>query len=67
MMRIIPEVTPLLAHDKPRSIGLIETLSHLWCKYLHTAVMWPMNGYYHCGVCNRRYPVPWGQDRQLQS
>jgi hypothetical protein len=47
--------------------GLMERLSYWWCRYMHTAVMWPMNGYYHCRVCHRRYPVPWEHGSKLQS
>jgi hypothetical protein len=34
----------------------------LWCSLMHTAPMWPIHGRYDCGVCGRRYLVPWGED-----
>lgn len=34
-------------------------LGQLWCTVAHDAVMWPMHGYYRCGVCLRLHPVPW--------
>ncbi len=32
---------------------------NLWCRLLHPAPMWPVNGRYRCPVCLRSYPVPW--------
>ncbi len=35
--------------------------SNLWCRLMHPAPMWPVNGHYRCSVCLRSYPVPWEQ------
>ncbi len=31
----------------------------VWCKLMHPAPMWPVNGHYQCPACLRSYPVPW--------
>jgi hypothetical protein len=31
----------------------------LWCDLMHTSPRWPIHGHYECGVCGRRFPVPW--------
>ncbi len=36
-------------------------LTNLWCKAMHPAPMWPINGHYVCPRCLRSYPVPWEQ------
>jgi hypothetical protein len=30
-----------------------------WCKLMHPAPMWPINGYYRCPACLREHRVPW--------
>jgi len=37
----------------------------LWCHFMHDAPMWSIHGEYECGVCGRRYSVPWAGDRLL--
>jgi len=64
-MHSTPEPMRVAAPARSKCVGFIERLSYLWCRYLHTAVRWPINGYYHCGVCSRRYPVPWHNVRQF--
>lgn len=39
-------------------------LGTLWCKSMHPAPMWPMNGHYQCPTCLRSYPVPWEHPRE---
>jgi len=56
------EVMKLVAVDRPRSIGMIERLSELWCRHMHNAVMWPIGNHYQCRVCLRRHPVQWDRD-----
>jgi len=36
-----------------------EKIGTLWCELMHSSPMWPIHGQYECGVCGRRYPVPW--------
>jgi len=28
-----------------------------WCTLMHESLMWPVHGYYECGICSRRYPA----------
>jgi hypothetical protein len=42
-----------------RDISWIERLGDLWCKYMHTAMTWPIHGHYLCRTCHREYAVPW--------
>ena len=37
----------------------IERLRAAWCYFMHASVRWPIHGWYECGTCGRRYPVPW--------
>lgn len=37
----------------------VDKLGAVWCRFMHNAPMWPIHGYYECGVCGRNYPVPW--------
>ncbi len=39
--------------------ALGSRLAQLWCKAMHPAPMWPVNGHYYCPACLRTYPVPW--------
>ncbi len=57
----------LVVADKLHSIDWIGKLGSLWCRYLHTAVMWPIHGHYSCRVCLRRYPVPWESTRAARA
>jgi hypothetical protein len=33
----------------------------LWCSLMHDSPRWPVHGHYECGVCGRRYRVPWAE------
>lgn len=30
-----------------------------WCSLMHNCPRWPIHGRYDCGICGRRYRVPW--------
>jgi hypothetical protein len=53
----------LLAFPSPESgaarNSAARTLGDLWCRLMHTSIMWPVHGYYACATCGRLYPVPW--------
>lgn len=34
-------------------------LSLRWCRFAHTAIMWPVHGQYQRGTCGRRHPIAW--------
>jgi len=36
-----------------------STIAIRWCRTMHSAVMWPMNGRYVCLRCLREYTVDW--------
>jgi len=38
---------------------MLNRISELWCKKMHTRAMWPIHGKYICQVCLREYPVVW--------
>jgi hypothetical protein len=38
---------------------MINWISVLWCKKMHTKAMWPIHGRYICPQCLRTYPVVW--------
>ena len=38
---------------------MINKISELWCKKMHTNAMWPIHGRYICPQCLRTYPVAW--------
>ncbi len=44
-----------------RSPNLWETAAATWCRAMHPAPMWPVNGQYRCPQCLRTFPVPWEQ------
>ncbi len=40
----------------------------LWCRFMHASPTWPIHGHYHCGVCGRRFEVPWEvEERSVQA
>ena len=41
----------------------VRTLGDLWCKLMHSSIMWPVHGYYACATCGRLYRVPWANIR----
>ncbi len=43
--------------------GLWSYLADTWCKLMHPAPMWPVNGRYQCPKCLRSYRVPWEENR----
>lgn len=45
------------SHHRPS--GLWEKVAETWCRAMHPAPMWPVNGQYRCPTCLRTYPVPW--------
>lgn len=45
---------------QPNSRGkLFARLGQGWCRLWHSDITWPVNGYYECRKCGRRFPVPW--------
>ena len=42
-----------------RFVIAFEAISRAWCYVMHPDPLWPMNGYYRCPRCHRRYRVPW--------
>lgn len=40
-------------------LSIRSKLGEFWCRLVHEEIMWPVNGYYECRVCLRRYPVVW--------
>lgn len=42
-----------------RVLSAFEQLGRAWCKVMHPDPTWPVNGYYRCPRCHRRYRVPW--------
>lgn len=42
-------------------------LGDLWCAFMHASPMWPIHGHYECGVCGRRFLVPWEEHREEHS
>lgn len=38
---------------------MLSRLLSLYCRLVHPAPMWPVNGRYTCRTCFRSYPVPW--------
>lgn len=46
--------------DRRRGLsGLFARLGNQWCRLMHSDITWPVNGYYSCRKCHRRFPVPW--------
>ncbi len=39
---------------------MLNWLSGLWCRSMHSGATWPMHGKYVCPKCWREYPVSWG-------
>lgn len=39
--------------------GLFGRLGDQWCRWMHSDITWPVNGFYSCRKCYRRFPVPW--------
>lgn len=41
---------------------MIDTIARWFCRMFHARyTRQPINGYYVCGRCLRRYPVLWGK------
>ena len=38
---------------------MMNWISQLWCKKMHSQPMWPIHGKYICPQCLREYPVAW--------
>jgi hypothetical protein len=38
-----------------------ERIADLWCRLMHTALVWPSHGQYECRPCGRRHRVCWEQ------
>jgi hypothetical protein len=38
---------------------MLNWISELWCKKMHSRAMWPIHGKYICPNCLRSYPVAW--------
>jgi hypothetical protein len=48
---------------------MLNWLSELWCRSMHSGAMWPMHGKYVCPKCWREYPIYWGNaaEERLQA
>lgn len=40
---------------------LSDRIGMLWCSLMHDSAKWPIHGHYECGLCGRKYEVPWDQ------
>jgi hypothetical protein len=38
---------------------MINKISELWCRKMHTKAMWPIHGRYICPQCLRTHAVVW--------
>ena len=38
---------------------MLNRISELWCRKMHTRAMWPIHGKYICRDCMREYTVTW--------
>ena len=38
---------------------MLNRISELWCKKMHSRAMWPIHGRYICPDCLREYRVAW--------
>jgi hypothetical protein len=38
---------------------MIDRISELWCRNMHSKAMWPIHGRYICSECYREYRVEW--------
>jgi hypothetical protein len=47
------------AARRVRVAGWLTRLGAGWCRLMHSEIAWPVNGYYWCRKCYRRFPVPW--------
>lgn len=47
-------------------LSIFERLLVLWCRLMHHATMWPINGRYECRICGRTYAVPWESERLVR-
>lgn len=39
--------------------AIASKFERFWCRMLHPAPMWPVNGHYICPQCQLRYRVTW--------
>ena len=46
---------------------MMNWISALWCKSMHSRPMWPMHGKYICSTCLREYPVIWDARAERQA
>jgi uncharacterized protein YbaR (Trm112 family) len=46
---------------------MLNRISELWCKKMHSKAMWPIHGRYICPQCFRAYPVAWEDPAVLQN
>lgn len=44
-----------------RSFRFNGGIGAAWCSRMHDSPRWPIHGRYECGVCGRRFRVPWGE------
>jgi hypothetical protein len=40
-------------------VQMLDWISGIWCRNMHTEAMWPIHGKYVCKRCLREYPVAW--------
>jgi hypothetical protein len=51
-----------IAASAPRcAFRFTDKVGAAWCLLMHDAPRWPIRGHYICGICGRRYRVPWAE------
>jgi hypothetical protein len=45
---------------------MLNWISELWCKRMHSGAMWPIHGKYICPDCLREYPVVWERSAKAE-
>ena len=46
---------------------MFRLVGEFWCKAVHARPMWPINGYYICSRCLRKYPIDWAASRNAEA
>jgi hypothetical protein len=51
--------TPWPAESSEELTDMLNWISDLWCRKMHTQAMWPIHGKYICPQCLREHRVAW--------
>jgi hypothetical protein len=46
--------------------GLWAKLGHLWCRFAHDDILWPVQGKYRCRRCFRTHDIPWEKSQEVE-